>query len=121
MRIDGVLRNIITVPRELQMSVISRIKIMAQMDIAQKNIPQDGRINMTVQQETLDLRVSTLPTIHGEKIVIRLLRKDARMVTLDGIGLQGENRRKLMERLSGRTQGGLWVVGPTVSGQTPPP
>ena len=118
MRIDGVLRNIITVPRELQMSVISRIKIMAQMDIAQKNIPQDGRINMTVQQETLDLRVSTLPTIHGEKIVIRLLRKDARMVTIDGIGLQGENRRKFLELLSGSTEGVLLVVGPTGSGKT---
>ena len=118
MRIDGVLRNIITVPRELQMSVISRIKIMAQMDIAQKNIPQDGRINMTVQQETLDLRVSTLPTIHGEKIVIRLLRKDARMVTIDGIGLQGENRRKFLELLTGTTEGVLLVVGPTGSGKT---
>lgn len=118
MRIDGVLRNIITVPRELQMSVISRIKIMAQMDIAQKNIPQDGRINMTVQQETLDLRVSTLPTIHGEKIVIRLLRKDSRMISIDGIGLQGENRRKFLELLSGCTEGVLMVVGPTGSGKT---
>lgn len=118
MRIDGVLRNIITVPRELQMSVISRIKIMAQLDIAQKNLPQDGRINMTVQQESLDLRVSTLPTIHGEKIVIRLLRKDARMVTIDGIGLQGENRRKFLELLTGTTEGVLLVVGPTGSGKT---
>lgn len=118
MRIDGVLRNMITVPRELQMSVISRIKIMAQMDIAQKQIPQDGRINMTVQQETLDLRVSTLPTIYGEKIVIRLLRKDAGRITIDGIGLRGENKRKFMELLSGTTEGVLMVVGPTGSGKT---
>ena len=107
-----------SLPYSWVMSVISRIKIMAQMDIAQKNIPQDGRINMTVQQETLDLRVSTLPTIHGEKIVIRLLRKDARMVTIDGIGLQGENRRKFLELLSGSTEGVLLVVGPTGSGKT---
>ncbi len=118
MRIDGILRNIITVPRELQLSVISRIKIMAQLDIAQKNIPQDGRINMTVHQETLDLRVSTLPTIHGEKIVIRLLRKDNNMISIDGIGLRGQNKRKFLELLSGSTEGLLMVVGPTGSGKT---
>lgn len=118
MRIDGALHNIITVPRELQMSVISRIKIMAQLDIAKKNIPQDGRINMTVQEKRLDLRVSTLPTIYGEKIVIRLLRKDSSMVTIDGIGLQGDNKRKFMELLSSNTDGVLMVVGPTGSGKT---
>lgn len=118
MRIDGILRSVITVPRELQRSVISRIKIMAQMDIAQKNIPQDGRINMTVQQETLDLRVSTLPTIHGEKIVIRLLRKDANLVTVDGIGLLGDNRRRFLELLDRTTEGVILVVGPTGSGKT---
>ena len=118
MRIDGLLRSIITVPRELQQSVISRIKIMAQMDIAQKNIPQDGRINMTVQQEVLDLRVSTLPTIYGEKIVIRLLRKDKGLITLDGIGLRGENREKFLELLSSTTEGVILVVGPTGSGKT---
>ena len=65
MRTDGALRAIIPVPRELQSSVISRLKIMARMDIAQKLIPQDGRANVTVRQESLDLRISTLPTIHG--------------------------------------------------------
>lgn len=118
MRIDGTLRNIITIPRELQLPVISRIKIMAQMDIAQKNIPQDGRINITVQQEMLDLRVSTLPTIYGEKIVIRLLRKDTRLISVDGIGLRGENRKKFMELLRGSTEGVLMVVGPTGSGKS---
>ncbi len=118
MRIDGVLRNIITVPRELQMSVISRIKIMAQLDIAQKNIPQDGRINMTVQQEVMDLRVSTLPTINGEKIVIRLLRKDPRMISVDGIGMRGENKRRFMELITDCKEGVLMVVGPTGSGKT---
>ncbi len=118
MRIDGVLRSIITVPRELQQSVLSRIKIMAQLDIAQKNLPQDGRINVTIQQETLDLRVSTLPTIYGEKIVIRLLRKDPEMITLDGIGLRGENRTKFLQLLEGTTEGVLLIVGPTGSGKT---
>lgn len=118
MRIDGALRRIVTVPRELQQSVLSRIKIMAQLDIAQKNLPQDGRINVTVQQETLDLRVSTLPTIYGEKIVIRLLRKDPEMITLDGIGLRGENRTKFLQLLEGTTEGVLLIVGPTGSGKT---
>ena len=118
MRIDGALRSIITVPRELQQSVLSRIKIMAQLDIAQKNLPQDGRINVTVQQETIDLRVSTLPTIHGEKIVIRLLRQDPEMITLDGIGLRGENRSRFLELLEGTTEGVLLIVGPTGSGKT---
>lgn len=90
MRIDGILRNIVTIPRELQMSVISRIKIMAQMDIAQKHIPQDGRINLTVRQEALDLRVSTLPTIFGEKIVIRLLRKEGRILTARESAFRGK-------------------------------
>lgn len=118
MRIDGALRSIVTVPRELQQSVLSRIKIMAQMDIAQKNLPQDGRINVTIQQETIDLRVSTLPTIYGEKIVVRLLRKDPEMITLDGIGLRGENRSRFLELLEGTTEGVLLVVGPTGSGKT---
>lgn len=118
MRIDGALRSIITVPRELQQSVLSRIKIMAQLDIAQKNLPQDGRINVTVQQETIDLRVSTLPTIYGEKIVIRLLRQDPEMITLDGIGLRGENRSRFLELLEGTTEGVLLIVGPTGSGKT---
>lgn len=118
MRIDGVLRNIIQVPRELQMSVISRIKIMAQLDIAQKNIPQDGRINMSVLQETLDLRVSTIPTIFGEKIVIRLLRRSDNVVSIDGIGLHGKNKEKFLQLLDHTKGGVLLVVGPTGSGKT---
>lgn len=93
MRIDGVLRKIIDVPRQLQMSVISRIKIMAQMDIAKKNIPQDGRINISVQNQKIDLRVSSIPTIFGEKIVIRLLRRDTNIISIDGIGLQGRKQK----------------------------
>ena len=91
MRIDGALRPVITVPQELQGPVISRMKIMARMDIAQKQLPQDGRSNVTVRQETLDLRISTLPTIHGEKVVARLLRKTPALSSLEGIGLAGNN------------------------------
>lgn len=118
MRIDGVLRHIITVPYELQASVISRIKIMASLDIAQKNLPQDGRIKMTVRQEDLDLRVSTLPTIYGEKIVIRLLRQYNDQNTIDGIGLRGAGREKFLDLLDRNTEGVILVVGPTGSGKT---
>ena len=118
MRIDGALRTIIQVPRELQSSVISRMKIMARMDIAQKMIPQDGRANVTVQQETLDLRISTLPTTHGEKVVIRLLRKAAELGSLDGIGLRGENQDRFLKLVDNATEGVILMVGPTGSGKT---
>lgn len=118
MRIDGALRNIIQVPHELQNSVISRMKIMARMDIAQRQIPQDGRANVTVQQETLDLRISTLPTTHGEKVVVRLLRKAPELSTLDGIGLQGDNREQFLKLIDNTTNGVILMVGPTGSGKT---
>lgn len=118
MRIDGMLRNIITVPRELQMSVISRIKIMSQLDIAQKNIPQDGKINLILRGEALDLRVSTLPTTFGEKIVIRLLRKDKNMISLDGIGLKDKNKERFLNLIQNNKEGVILVVGPTGSGKT---
>jgi len=118
MRIDGALRPIITVPKALQSSVISRMKIMARMDIAQKQIPQDGRANITVRQESLDLRISTLPTIHGEKVVIRLLRKSPELATLDGIGLEGENRERFCKLVDNTTEGVILMVGPTGSGKT---
>lgn len=118
MRIDGALRPIIPVPRELQSSVISRMKIMARMDIAQKQIPQDGRANVTVRQEGLDLRISTLPTIHGEKVVIRLLRKTPELATLEGIGLEGENRKRFCRLVDHTAEGVILMVGPTGSGKT---
>lgn len=118
MRIDGTLRPIIPVPRELQNSVISRMKIMARMDIAQKQVPQDGRANVTVRQETLDLRISTLPTIYGEKVVIRLLRKTPELATLEGVGLDGENLERLRDLVDHSTEGVILMVGPTGSGKT---
>lgn len=118
MRIDGALRAIIPVPRELQSSVISRMKIMARMDIAQKQIPQDGRAVVTVRQESLDLRISTLPTIHGEKVVIRLLRKTPELATLEGIGLEGENRERFCSLVDSAREGVILMVGPTGSGKT---
>ncbi len=75
MRIDGQMRNIMTVPKELQSSVVSRLKVMGGMDISERKVPQDGRANVQVKQKDVDLRMSTLPTIHGEKLVIRVLDK----------------------------------------------
>jgi len=118
MRIDGALRPIIPVPRALQNSVISRLKIMARMDIAQKQAPQDGRANVTVRQENLDLRISTLPTIHGEEVVIRLLRKTPELSTLEGIGLKGENQERFCRLVDNTAEGVILMVGPTGSGKT---
>lgn len=118
MRIDGALRTIIPVPRELQNSVISRLKIMARMDIAKKQIPQDGRANVTVRQEPLDLRISTLPTIYGEKVVVRLLRKAPELATMEGIGLAGENRERFRRLVDNAAEGVILMVGPTGSGKT---
>jgi type IV pilus assembly protein PilB len=118
MRVDGILRPLISVPQELQAAVVSRLKIMARLDIAQKGIPQDGRTYVTVKHETLDLRISTLPTIYGEKLVIRLLRKDAALVSMEGIGLRGPNKARFRALLEGNKEGVLLVVGPTGSGKT---
>lgn len=118
MRIDGALRSIVQVPRELQNSVISRMKIMARMDIAQKNTPQDGRANVTVRQEMLDLRISTLPTTYGEKVVVRLLRRAEGLGSLDGIGIRGINRERFIKLVDNSTEGVILMVGPTGSGKT---
>lgn len=118
MRIDGALRSIVQVPKELQNSVISRMKIMSRMDIAQKQIPQDGRANVTVRQESLDLRISTLPTTHGEKVVIRLLRRAEEIGNLDGIGLRGVNKERFLKLVDSSTEGVILMVGPTGSGKT---
>ena len=94
MRIDGLMRYIMTVPRDLQGSVISRIKIMSSLDIAEHRIPQDGRFNVKMKDKDIDLRVSTLPTVYGEKVVIRLLRKSAATRDKTAIGLRGENVKR---------------------------
>lgn len=117
MRIDGMMRNILTVPKELQNSVISRMKIMSGMDIAERRIPQDGRFNVQVKQKDIDLRVSTLPTIYGEKIVARLLDKSAGQLTVENIGLQGEDLEKYNKMIHSHS-GVVLIVGPTGSGKS---
>lgn len=117
MRIDGLLRNILTVPKDLQSSVISRLKVMGGMDIAERKVPQDGRAAVRIKSADIDLRISTLPTIYGEKIVIRLLDKAHGLLDKSGIGLEGENLKKY-DRLLANSSGVVLIVGPTGSGKS---
>jgi type IV pilus assembly protein PilB len=117
MRIDGMLRKTLTIPKDLQSSVISRIKIMAGMDIAERRVPQDGRFNVKSGKKDYDLRVSSLPTVYGEKIVARLLDKEAGYLTPEAIGLTGENLKKY-ERAIHCHSGVILIAGPTGSGKS---
>ena len=117
MRIDGMMRDILTVPKELQSSVISRIKVMSGMDISERRIPQDGRFNVRIRQKDIDLRVSTLPTVYGEKIVSRLLDKSRGKISKEAIGLTGSDLKKYEAMLHCRS-GVLLIVGPTGSGKS---
>ena len=117
MRIDGLMRQILTVPRDLQKSVISRFKIVSGLDIAETRVPQDGRFNIRVSHKDIDLRVSTLPTVYGEKIVARLLDKTGGRVTKENIGLTGHDEEVFNKMIRLRS-GVLLIVGPTGSGKS---
>ncbi len=117
MRIDGLMRDVLTVPKDVQPSVISRIKIMSGMNIAEHRVPQDGRFNVRIRDRDIDLRVSTLPTVYGEKIVARLLDKSGGKVTKESVGLAGADLEKYEEMLKNRN-GVILLVGPTGSGKT---
>ncbi len=117
MRIDGLMRDVLTVPKDVQPSVISRIKIMSGLDIAEHRIPQDGRFNVRIKDKDIDLRVSTLPTVYGEKIVARLLDKSGGQVTKESVGLTGTDLEKYDAMLKNRN-GVILLVGPTGSGKT---
>ncbi len=117
MRVDGVLRNMLTVPRNLQGSIISRLKVMGGMNTSERKIPQDGRANVSVKQNEIDLRISTLPTVYGEKMVIRLLDKTSQILTPKGIGLDERNLERY-RRLMRSTSGVFLIAGPTGSGKS---
>ena len=117
MRIDGVMRRIMSVPKDVMASVLSRVKSMAAMDISEHRIPQDGRFNVRIKDKDIDLRVNSLPTAYGEKIVLRLLDKSGGRVTKDAVGLTGVDQEKYDEMLRLRN-GVLLVVGPTGSGKS---
>jgi len=115
-RIDGIMREIYTQPKKLQGAIISRMKIMSNLDIAERRVPQDGRIQMMVEGKPIDLRVSTLPTVYGENIVMRILDKSNLRVKLDdlGFGVMEGRVRGMLERPNGL----ILVTGPTGSGKT---
>ncbi|NLA11259.1 MAG: Flp pilus assembly complex ATPase component TadA [Firmicutes bacterium] len=117
MRIDGVLQDLMTPPKDTQPLLISRIKIMANLDIAERRMPQDGRITIQVGLKDVNMRISTLPTIHGEKVVIRILDRDKVILPLDGIGFSENNYQSFLNFLLSHT-GMILVTGPTGSGKT---
>ncbi len=116
-RIDGMLLDMMDLPEWMQNPLTSRVKILANLDIAEKRVPQDGRIKRVVAGEEVDLRVSTLPTHHGEKTVIRILRHTEAMLQLESLGLEGRDLERMID-LVNKPQGMLFVTGPTGSGKS---
>lgn len=116
-RVDGVLRTVIEPPRVLAPLIISRIKVMAKLDIAEKRLPQDGRISLRRGSHTVDVRVSTIPTNHGERAVLRLLDKQNTRLDLTELGMD-ETRLQLLKNIIQKPHGILLVTGPTGSGKT---
>lgn len=116
-RIDGILQEKLTIPRELHDSLVSRVKILSGMKIDEKRVPQDGRFNFKNQTQEVDLRVSTLPTSTGEKIVMRLLKKTGGVPDLPNLGLRGRALKNLEDAIL-RPHGIITICGPTGSGKT---
>ncbi|MDP2942896.1 MAG: ATPase, T2SS/T4P/T4SS family, partial [Candidatus Omnitrophota bacterium] len=116
-RIDGILRDYPELPKRYEAAIISRIKIMASMDIAEKRLPQDGRIQLTVANKNVDLRVSTFPTLNGENVVLRILDRSRAFLELNQLGFPPETL-KVFEKAITRPYGIILVTGPTGSGKT---
>jgi type IV pilus assembly protein PilB len=116
-RVDGVVSDSTTVPRHLVSGLVSRIKIMAELDIAEKRMPQDGRIGLTVDGNYVDLRIATLPVVRGEAVVMRILDSRNTAMDLDGLGMDDDGRARF-ESAIGATHGAILVTGPTGSGKT---
>jgi type IV pilus assembly protein PilB len=116
-RVDGVVFDSTTVPRHLVSGLVSRIKIMAELDIAEKRAPQDGRIGLSVDGHYVDLRVATLPVVRGESVVMRILDSRQVVIDLDRLGM-GDADRVRLEAAIGATHGAILVTGPTGSGKT---
>ncbi|MFH1561454.1 MAG: GspE/PulE family protein [Patescibacteria group bacterium] len=116
-RVDGILLEKLLLPKKVHEAVISRIKILADMKIDERRVPQDGRFTFTADGEQVDLRVSTAPTVYGEKVVMRLLKKQSKIPTLQELGLRGKALRDLQIAVE-KPHGMLIVCGPTGSGKT---
>lgn len=116
-RVDGVLHEIMSVPKRMQAGVLSRLKVMADIDIAERRIPQDGRIGLTVGGKPIDIRVASMPTVYGEKIVLRLLDKSSVLLDLSDLGFS-EKALKRYETSYMKPYGAILVTGPTGSGKS---
>ena len=116
-RLDGVLHEVMSVPRRMQNGVISRLKVMAELDIAERRVPQDGRIGLVVGGKPIDMRVATLPTVYGEKIVMRLLDKSNVMLDLTDLGFSAKALKRYKRSFT-RPYGAILVTGPTGSGKS---
>ena len=117
LRVDGVLREVLQPPKNIGVLIVSRIKVMANLDIAEKRLPQDGRISLRVAGRPVDVRVSTLPSGHGERVVLRLLDKQAGRLDLSHLGLTTDLHEKLNNTIK-KPHGIILVTGPTGSGKT---
>ncbi len=116
-RVDGVLHDVMHSPKNIQGGLISRLKVMADLNIAEKRVPQDGRISMRVGGRTLDLRVATLPTVYGEKIVIRVLDKSQALMKLEDLGFSDDAFKRFSQSFK-KPYGAILVTGPTGSGKS---
>jgi len=116
-RVDGILHEVMTAPKEMQPGVVSRLKVLADLDIAEKRIPQDGRFSVIAGNRRVDIRMSTLPTIFGEKVVLRILEKESILVGLETLGFD-ERGLQAFRRMINRPYGMILVSGPTGSGKT---
>jgi len=116
-RIDGILYEIFSLPKRFQAHIVSRLKVMANLDIAEKRLPQDGRIKVKVANKTVDIRISVIPMAFGERIVLRLLDKSISILGLADMGM-AEKRLDIFEKLINKNTGILLVTGPTGSGKT---
>jgi len=116
-RLDGVLRTVLSPSIQIAPLLISRIKVMSKLDIAERRLPQDGRMTVRLGGRSIDLRISTMPSSHGERVVMRLLDKDAGKLQTDDLGMPASTKRELEELVS-RPHGIILVTGPTGSGKT---
>ncbi|MSR37354.1 MAG: type II secretion system protein GspE [Planctomycetes bacterium] len=117
MRIDGVLYDMEGIPKRVQEAIVSRVKVMGKMDIAERRLPQDGRASIRIGDGDVDVRISTVPVAGGERVVFRILDKTAKIYSLDQIGLSTDNQRTI-ERYIAYSHGVIFVTGPTGSGKT---